>query len=436
MKISQFIICTPPSDVCADYLLYNTYNTTLITLEPAKYEQVFLNHDFSDKELVNSLYEWNFLIDEEIDEFQAMEEIRKTWSSPNKTNITILTTTDCNARCYYCFEKGIHHYDMTKETADATIEYIKSSIPDKELGIGWFGGEPLLNFPIIKYIVNKLEESGYGVYSHVTTNGSLITDEVIEYAIDHKFRTFQVSIDDYGERYAKAKQYIDIDDAHAYDRVIHNTIRLLQNDIRVFVRINFIASEVEKATDVFHHIRNDLKAYDNGNLYIYLSPLTLHDERENICDMSVVGEHPFLKITKLQFEEGFPLNTNRENISTKDRTLIGLNLMPSSVSCGMMLENRVVIDADGTLYKCHRLVGKKQYECGNVWTGIKETEHYKQFMDPVIRDEECKTCNILPLCQGGCKSNGLQYGHKYRCNRIKQVTKELVQYYYELLMKN
>ena len=85
---------------------------------------------------------------------------------------------------------------MTREIADATVKYIKKNYPEKQLAINWFGGEPLLNFEIIKYITAQLKESGYEIISHITTNGSLLTKEMIDYLQrEYSDLSFQITIE-------------------------------------------------------------------------------------------------------------------------------------------------------------------------------------------------------------------------------------------------
>ncbi len=111
-----------------------------------------------------------------------------------------------------------------------------------------------------------------------------------------------------------------------------------------------------------------------------------------------------MQAVKLQYDEGFPLYAPRYE---GEMGLLGsCGLMPNAFSCGMTTKNRIVIDANGDLYKCHRLSGKKEYSVGNIFDGINKNHPvYQMFRDTSIKDEQCKKCNILPICQGGCKSN-------------------------------
>lgn len=430
MRISQFIISTKCNDEDI-YLIYNTRTTAFVTLDVKTYKKIFINKNFSDVKTIQEMKEMGFIIDDDFNELEALEEIRKNGMEDPVQNVTILTTTECNARCYYCFENGIKQYPMTTEVADAVVDFIKTNYPEPQFAINWFGGEPLKNFEIIKYITRELKKSGYSIISHITTNGSLLTKEMLGYFMnEYEDLSFQITIDETGDKYGKIKKYIDIEYPFAYDRVIRNVAMLLDNHVTTNVRLNFAASQIERAKEIYTEILESLEGHDLSSLYLYFAPLTLDNKKEIISNFQGDIEHPFLQVVKTQFDKGFPLYKPRYD---GEMGLIGaFGLMPNAFSCGMTTKNRFSIDADGTLYKCHRLSGKKEYSCGNVFDGIdKNCDVYKMFRNTEITDEECKKCNILPICQAGCKSQRILYGNDQKCHRIKQIQGELVNLYYK-----
>ena len=324
---------------------------------------------------------------------------------------------------------------MTKKVADATIQYIIKNYPEPQFAINWFGGEPLMNIEIMKYITEELKKAGYDLIAHITTNGSLLTEEMLEYfQKEYSDLSFQITIDEIGEKYGKIKRYVDIDAKDAYKRVINNVCMLLDHHVTTNVRLNFAASKIERAKEIYIQLKKEFEGHDNSSLYIYFAPLTLDSDNEIISDFHGDMEHPFLQAVKTQFSEGFPLYKPRYD---GDMGLIGaFGLMPNAFSCGMTTKNRISIDADGTLYKCHRLSGKKEFACGTVFDGISEDNSiYRIFRNTTIEDEECKKCNLLPICQGGCKSQRILYGNKQKCHRIRQIQKELVNLYYKEMSK-
>ena len=105
-------------------------------------------------------------------------------TSPQGINsYVIMTTSDCNARCFYCYEKGIPRISMSEKIAIATGDYIQRH-STKEVVLTWFGGEPLLNTSTIDIICQKLNDFGISYFSKIVTNGLLFTKEIVEKAVN------------------------------------------------------------------------------------------------------------------------------------------------------------------------------------------------------------------------------------------------------------
>ena len=107
MKPSMFNIAQLYND---NILLYNTYSTSLVEIEPAIYNRIFIDGNYSDhKDEIDALFELGFLVENDCDELSEQELLRKTVIENNSdkiANIIIAPTMECNAHCYYCFEKG------------------------------------------------------------------------------------------------------------------------------------------------------------------------------------------------------------------------------------------------------------------------------------------------------------------------------------------
>ena len=431
MEISRFIIKTVV-EAEDKVILYHTRTTALITLNNQLYKKIFVDKDFSDHDIIQKLSTMGFIINSHDEELAILDAMRiKEIDNPIQ-GVTILPTTDCNARCFYCFEEGIARYSMTKEIAQQTIDFIKNFYDEKELAIAWFGGEPLLKFPIIEYITLELKKLGYILNTHITTNASLLTSEMLDFFISNYTHTsFQITIDGIDEKYYEAKKYIDIPPEDAFNRVISNIKMVLDAKIPIQVRINFLPSKIEEAKQTYKHVLSLLSDNDISNLYLYMAPLNVKDDNEIISRFNSKDiEHPYIQLVKTQNEYGFPLNSIvYEN---ENRVLGGYNLMPNCASCGILTNKRIIVDADGTLYKCHRLTGRKDWTVGNVFDGVnKDCYPYRYFTSPYIDEESCKKCNILPICNGGCRANRILYGKQHKCHKIKQVQSELVKLYYD-----
>lgn len=430
MEISKFIVCQELPNT--NYLVYSTRTTAMLEMGKEDYDSIFVNHDFSNKVLIKELSEYGFVVDSHTAEIKLLDQIRKEFMSLGHQHLTILTTTKCNARCYYCFEKGIHYYDMSTDTADATINFILKNFKDPALSILWLGGEPLYNYPIIEYITTRLEEAGYSINFSVTTNGALLTQEMMDFFNNHSARvTIQFSLDAaIDDEYYKIKRFEGLNETNAFLHVIENIKLALRNNAYVDVRFNFMTSQIQKAISTFNHVKELLKNENTSRAYLFLAPLDLNSDKEIISNFHQEMEHPYIQVVRHQKESGFPIRAELQE--TQDDTLASYGLMPTCYICGMTTPNKFVVDADGTLYKCHRFVGRKEFSCGTVWTGIdKESHSYKQFSSTVIADKECLDCSLLPVCQSGCIAKREMLGDAQKCHKAKQVQQQLVKMYYE-----
>ena len=101
-------------------------------------------------------------------------------------------------------------------------------------------------------------------------------------------------------------------------------------------------------------------------------------------------------------------------------------LTPIPTSCYGGCQSSLTIDSTGNIFNCHRLLGHVEYASGNVFSGRITNEIAEYYANPYITRDECNTCSILPICQGGCKYREFKYGKEHSCTLIKGAVKELV----------
>ena len=434
MKFSKFNVYKKYND--QEYWVFNTLTTALIILENEKFMKYFINQDLDNgSEDVNEFLEMGFLIEDNFNELEYLEELRKTVVNSNKkiADIMIAPTMDCNARCYYCFENGCHREKMTFETADAVVHYIEENWNGELFNVTWFGGEPLLATDIIDYISEQMAQKNIHYISKITTNGYELTEDVIDKAIT-KWHTnkVQISIDALFEEYNKIKNYKFSGDA--FQRVINNTRGALHAGLNVKVRINFNPLKKEKAAMLMEYLQTQFAEYDNFSCYF--APIDA-DSRvvPSIAQkFETEKEHPFLSLIKFSKKYGyFSGNERGKNgnfLYDEKGLLVDLKLYPSPTNCYASCPSVFAIDSKGDLYKCHRVLGKGQkYSSRNVKTGIEKNEIYKFFCNTDLVYEECKDCKLLPVCQGGCKINAYIYKDEHACSPIKAIFPELIEEY-------
>ena len=170
-------------------LLHNVVTGQLVVLSPEEAEAVqALPSPYAS--VMEELIKAHYLVPEDYDEHQQVIKLRTILRRVCEIHepkgiidhYTILPTTSCNARCYYCFEQGVKPKTMTEKTAGDVVEFIKSHCGDYSVRLSWFGGEPTLAVGRIDQICKGLQSYGINYWSEITTNGYLFDDELVNKA--------------------------------------------------------------------------------------------------------------------------------------------------------------------------------------------------------------------------------------------------------------
>ena len=152
------------------------------------HEMIAVNMDELDLSETRKYFIENwYLVPDKHDDQQLVDECRAVLtlmnSGPKKVHsFNIFTTLDCNARCFYCFEKRMIGSNMTMETASRVIEYMQEQADGDPINIIWFGGEPLFNYPVIDFITSGLRDKGLYFESDIISNGLLFDSWLVEKA--------------------------------------------------------------------------------------------------------------------------------------------------------------------------------------------------------------------------------------------------------------
>ena len=224
-RLSQYCVSHVTED---GVLLHHTLTREVILLTHEEFENA-IESDYLRKN-------W-FVVPLELDEQQIAKGV--VWfnratskKSDIKTTYTILSTTDCNARCFYCFEMGRAHINMSDEVALKTAQYIRDNWGGKEVLLRWFGGEPLYNSKAIDLICQRLNDYGVTYRSNMVSNGYLFDDEMVSKAVGlWNLKRVQISLDGTEQIYNRCKAYI-YKEGSAYQIVMDNIQRLLDSNVK------------------------------------------------------------------------------------------------------------------------------------------------------------------------------------------------------------
>lgn len=252
-------------------LMFHTLTRELLLLSPEEY---------SNRYQLPELYEKWFLVPKALNDMEYADRvrfIRRTVQKKPKhiTGYTIFTTTDCNARCFYCFELGRSRIPMSEETAHKAAKYIAAHCGGEKVSIQWFGGEPLFNKSVIDIICQDLQALGVEYRSTMISNGYLFDAENARQAATlWKLKHVQISMDGAGELYNKSKAYIYKNGPSPYEVVMANIGNLLDAQIPVQVRINLDKHNTEEAMQLVEDLH---ERYDGRKgLFAYSHTLFEH----------------------------------------------------------------------------------------------------------------------------------------------------------------
>lgn len=219
-------------------LLYNVLTRAVVLLSPEE-GQMLEGNPSSIPELISK---W-FVVPLDHDDRKLAKEVRAVGKMLEKkhkgiSDYTILTTTDCNAHCFYCYEKGRKRISMKEETAEKVAAFIIRNAQDGKVSLRWFGGEPLYNKSPISVICQRIKAAGIDYNSAMVSNGYLFDDATIAEAMGlWNLEKVQVTLDGSEEVYNRSKAFI-YAEGSAYRRVLGNIHHLLDSGIQVSVRLN------------------------------------------------------------------------------------------------------------------------------------------------------------------------------------------------------
>lgn len=324
-----------------------------------------------------------FVVPEDTDDTQLLEQLRSAMKlfdyKKAITSYKILTTTDCNARCFYCYEAGIKKEDMSPETAERVAEFIKQNHEDSDVTLAWFGGEPLMNTDVIDIICTGLKKERIKYASVMTSNGYLFDSELIKKAAgEWHLKNIQITLDGTRDNYNKIKSYCDVED-NPYERVLNNIDALAAAGVRVNIRLNM---GVKNHDDIMKLIDELGERFGgNENVSAYVSGLFQETERKDTALKKELSEKLIMAAGEID-KKG--LNGPKlKNVHTRTGGCMADN------------DNHIGISPGGALMKCEHHIYDKLV--GSLDDGIDDsvTDIWKKRMP---EGRLCGTCPVKPVC--------------------------------------
>jgi uncharacterized protein len=313
----------------------------------------------------------------------------------------------CNLNCSYCFasqgkyngERAVMSFEVGKQAIDFLVA---NSGSRRNLEVDFFGGEPLMNFTVVKQIVayaREIEkEKNKNFRFTLTTNGMLIDDDVIEFA-NKEMSNVVLSLD--GRKSVHDKFRVDYSGKGSYDRIVPKFQKLVKarDNKNYYMRGTFTHNNPD--------FLNDIKTMlDLGFTELSMEPVVCAkgDPSELTDDDVKIVMQQYEDLAKLMIErrrEGRPFTFYHYMIDLQGGPCIYKRIS----GCGSGTEYMAVTPW-GDLYPCHQFVGDEKFLLGNIYDGVSNTKIQEEFLsNNVYEKEKCNDCWARLYCSGGCSAN-------------------------------
>ena len=341
------------------------------------------------------------------DTFEPMANTFKERSGNVVKALCLHVAHTCNLNCSYCFaSQGKYHGDrglMSFEVGKRALDFlIENSGTRRNLEVDFFGGEPLMNWQVVKDLVKYArsveKDHGKNFRFTLTTNGVLIDDDVIEFA-NKEMSNVVLSLD--GRKEIHDATRVDYAGNGSYEKIVPKFQKLVEsrNGQGYYMRGTFTHANPDFTNDVFHMA-------DLGFTELSMEPVV------SAADDPAALTPEDLEVVKEQYEilAKEMIKRNQEGRGfTFYHYMLDLTEGPCIYKrisgCGSGTEYMAVTPW-GDLYPCHQFVGDDKYKLGDIWNGVTNDPLREEFRScNAYARPECADCWAKLYCSGGCAAN-------------------------------
>ena len=392
-----------------DHYLFNGLSRALVRLteeEWARFNSIQSSSphgELSPREL-EEFQRGHFLLPEEFDERAYLRHLynRERFSS-NTLRLTVAPTLRCNLRCFYCFEGSKPELSMTADCADQIAAVVERSLQrhaHQHVVVTWFGGEPLLNLPIIerlnRALVVSCRDRNAHYSSRIITNATLMTPAALAKLREGNLRFIQITLD--GSRALHNKTRALPGRANSLDRIFANLEACAANGLLDRLQIHFRINvwrgmnDPTGVADLWREVSQS-DWYQQGNCSIGFGTIRDHD-----------GTKPDpLKISSTEWQA-------IRNAMGEVRTPPGTASLPQGFSlCAAVSAHSLGIGPAGELVKCWNSFGRTDESTGHISdllypdaNPLPQPGWLQWLTHSPVDIPKCYECKLLPLCMGGC----------------------------------
>ena len=310
----------------------------------------------------------------------------------------LVLNLDCNLACPYCYEEQFRHKQyMPQDVADLFVEkMITGKINNGiDLVVDFYGGEPLLSLKLLINVATRLSEAakraGTKFSCYLFTNGTLLTRKVVIELLPLGLTGALITLD--GPRQIHDRQRPFVSGKGSFDTIVAN-VKEICDLIDIEIGGNYNAAIYREFPALLDYLLAEgitpekIKKVQFSPISEKSSPVSVSSRQGSCavtCNRTMIDAVPFLRAETIK--RGFN------------------SFKPKPGACVVEFDNFLVVNFDGTLYKCPAFMGWPELSIGTLADGVKDYSESHRLGD--WQNDECMECAYLPLCFGGCRLNPL-----------------------------
>lgn len=439
MKFSKFNLILKNEHESNTHLLLNTLTGETFKIDSGRKEIIETKSIESlSKHDIEMYKNTGVLIEDGFDEHRYYSYIYNRDKFNSKVlSLTILLTNACNLRCVYCFQ-GAGEKDsssLNNTTRENIFKFIKNQVEQRDtniVSIVLFGGEPLLNFKSnIEWLDNikkYCEDNGKVLVTSMVTNGTLVTDEVLDQLSKYNCGYIQITLD--GVKEIHDERRIGKNGKGSFDEVIKGikTIQKREDFKNPTIRVNIDKTNISKTEELLKYLAGENLTDCGIDFGIVKGGTEACAAYSGHCFMDDEVGEVLESMWYKSLEYGF-----------------SMSIQPSSKSifCGLYGDSSFTIAPNGDVYKCWEHVGEEKHLMGKIDENGNISNVTFAYYDWMSRNpletKDCRECSYLPACGGGCGSVSYErYGsyHAKGCFKVKGILEKQVNFKFKEVLKN
>lgn len=382
-------------------------------------------------ELIDKMEHFRFIKTPENDEI--IHSLRKRTIQTDFNSLILFVIQGCNLRCSYCFGTDGEYHDkgiMSLGTAKKAVKFLAKNSTSDTPSISFFGGEPLLNFDLIKKIIPYIHKVEKRFNKHfsigITTNGTLLDKEVKDF-FNRNHVHCMISMD--GNQQVQDANRRFADDSGSYNLVIEKTKDMRENN-----QLSCRATVTPVSLDISSSFEH-LTELGFNSIFFDAAKNAMSEEEYKEYGKQLV--HLFEELKEMVAAGEYETVRKSANLMNFLRLIHKSGLRKSCCGVGQSV---IAVDIHGDIYPCQRFVSEKEFCIGNVYTGLTDEGLLNEILDAVNIDShaQCSDCWAKNLCMGDCAyENLMQTGSMKKtpeaiCQHKKEIFAAAIELYLAL----